>query len=262
MHRRWKDIDMAVSLRFTGNLERARRVDRELERVGLDALPIWQFPSPVYTFLQTCLPGLDRGMAGNMGYFNSGFGHYRAWKTCRGLGARHCLVVEDDVRFPRDLDALERGLASLPADYDIAMLDKIKCAHASDEDIASFLASPASRICDGWIRPWGGCGPRSFAAYMLSEKGMDALIARFESSVSVRPKYKLRVVDGFVSHNWLHADVNICLAHPNLAIQCPAELQDGNASRGYGETSRYADIQDDLVRFYHAIGVNPEDYST
>ena len=190
------------------------------------------------------------------GYFNSGFGHYRAWKTCFELGAEHCLVVEDDVRFIRDPSALDAGLASLPDDYDIALLDKIMCADADDTRIAKFCESPEARVCDGWIRPWKFDGmPRSFAAYMLSRKGMRALIARFESSISGSPRYRLRVVDGLLKGNRLHANVNLYLAHPNLAEQAISRSARPSTS-GDGHDS--ADGR--LARFYRAIGCPPEDY--
>lgn len=256
MHERWKGIDMAVSLRFTGSRDRAESLDRELARVGLDTLSIWQFPSPVYPFLRDRLPRLDGGMRGSRGFFNSGFGHYRAWKTCFELGAGHCLVVEDDVRFMRSLPALDAGLAALPGDYDIALLDKIMCADADADKIARFCAAPEARVCDGWIRPWKFDGaPRSFAAYMLSRKGMSALIARFESSVSARPRWRLRVVDALLRGNRLHADVNLYLAHPNLAEQSLVRTARPSTS-GSGHDSN----DGHLARFYRAIGCPPEDY--
>lgn len=253
MHERWKDIDMAVSLRFTGYPERAKRIDRELERVGLDTLPLWTFDTPADDLMLRQVRISKAGTpptAMRKRYFSVSMGHYACWKVCRGLGAEHCLIVEDDVAFPKDLNRLTAALAAVPADYDVALLDKMKSHGTAVDYVRSQLRD--RRVNDFWSRGWGEDGPRSTGAYLLSRRGLDLLINRWEDVLKLTPGRPFRVVDCLFGRNRLHAPFNLYVAHPNAAIQAPMEG---------GITVREFDEDNIFMQFYRDIGVDPEDYA-
>lgn len=170
----WSRFDRVFVQCFTGYaLERQAALDAELERVGLwMAERHWACPNP-----------FDDLLADRVGYYKpkavGGFqcvlGHYQIIKTAYERGFAHILVLEDDVRFLKDLDALGRAIESLPADYDVA---KLEWSRASNVD------QQQDEPKDGmWFRS-NGVVLYGAAATAYSRKGMATVIERIEALVS------------------------------------------------------------------------------
>lgn len=242
----WKKFDKVFTLAFTGLPDRARLLDAELERVGLKAERIWQFPTPYDRAIQSvvwCGGGMQC-----IPYFNSGMGHYRAVKTAYELGARTCLILEDDIRFLKDLNRLEETVDSTPEDWSVALLDVLK----ADKDPISIVQRSVlqDHVNPHWCRSWGN--PRSFGCYALTRPAMEWLIGRIENPVLHPGEIKLINVDLSLRQDRVAPGLNIYYAAPNAAIQVC--IGDGNFNSAKGNLNKYYD-------FYRAIGVKIEDYA-
>lgn len=208
----WSRFDFKAACLFTGYRHREEGLFRELERVGLgDAMPLWQFPCPMDRIFMRRIQG---GMRQRIGFFNSGMGHYRAIKTAYEMGAEHCLVIEDDVRFLKDMDLLAEIVSDIPAGYDVALLDMLKPMKTSIAELIG--ARSRNMVNKHWCRFWN---LRSFACYAMSRRAMAQWISLWEGAI--RTGGKLRIADQYLRGDRMK-DMKMCYAIPHAAIQAPA----------------------------------------
>ena len=242
----WDVFDKVFTLGFTGLPLRAELMDAELSRVGLAAERIWQFPTPYDRALQRtvrCKAGMQ-----SIPYFNSGMGHYRAVKTAYELGAETVFVVEDDIRFLKDLDRLARTVEAMPDGWGVCLFDVLK---ADKDDISTVRASVARDKANAfWNRSWGN--PRSFGCYAMTRTAMRWLIGRIEAPLSI-PGFPLINVDLNLRADRVDPGIDVYYAAPNAAIQVC--VGDGNFNSANGNLNKYYD-------FYRSIGVDIGNYGT
>ena len=212
----WDRFDRKVVLYFTGNKDtRVPGMERELARVGLDdADRQWQFPSP-----------LDKVLLKNMshesdveqrGYFNASMGHYRAIATAYHLGCSSVLVLEDDIRFLKDLSEMRKFVDSIPADYDVALLDLFAgwMKNTTPETLKVFREKRSVNEC------WASFDEmRSMGCYALSRKGMQKMLFAFEAVETARHIGKMRICDHFLDRKILGADTKMYFPVKNVAMQ-------------------------------------------
>lgn len=119
----WDRFDMVIVLAYTGYQDRIPPLRAELERVGLAgrAELFWSFPSPFDTRFANSIR--LHGTIRKPSQFNEVMNHYRAMKTALELGKEHVLILEDDVRFVRDMGLLAAHVGGLPEDYDVAKFE-------------------------------------------------------------------------------------------------------------------------------------------
>lgn len=208
----WSRFDFKAACLFTGYKNRECGLFNELDRVGIDSVNrLWQFPTPFDSILKRATKG-KLSMHG--GFFNSGMGHYRAIKTAYELGAEHSLIMEDDIRFLKDVDLVREIVEDLPDDYDIALLDTFKAQKMSFDEWRSNAMN--RKVSKHWCR---FNNMRSFACYAMSRKGMERWISQWEGAF--KPGGFLRVADQYLKHECLGADMNMYHAVRNVCIQAP-----------------------------------------
>lgn len=233
----WDRFDFrAVSL-FSGHKERMQTVKAEFDRVGLEVTPFWGCRTEYDAVIERNIR--HSRMVGNGAYLNITLKHLQMVKTAYELGSEHALFFEDDIRFLKDTDLLERIVVSLPADYDVALFDWVHRNKATDEDYGAITGA----VQDGrlWV-PFKDLS--SCAFYALSRKGMERYA--MELQFPAYGMYKLKICD---QHWW---DI----------------LQDG-ALKGYcavpcagvqgvpGGVSPY----DDMWKRYNRSGITRERYA-
>jgi len=213
---RWGDrFDMTISLCFTGNRDRVPSLDTELERVGLRVgLRMWNVPSPHEKLVVDALPRINPWMSWNAGFRNSGFGHYRAAKTALELGVERCLIVEDDIRFLRDLDALAETVDAAPDAADVWLFDLLK---RGSEDSAAIREHLERNARGRWTTPTDN--PCSMACYGLSRKGMRFIVGCFENAFAGR--CRLGIADHYFWKRWHGGEIQFACAWPLACIQVP-----------------------------------------
>lgn len=241
----WDRFDGKTVLYFTGNKgTRVPMMEKELARVGLDdAVRQWQFPTPLDNVVRSNVQhsnGVKRD-----GYFNCSMGHYRAIATAYYRGLDHALFIEDDIRFLKDVDAIEQAVNDLPDDYDLAMLDWfcIKKKDGSGIGIAKRYRDER-RVNRHWSEfdkfYSAGC-------YALSRKGMERIMLAIELSATDKKIGMFRIIDHYMDRNVIGAESRLYFASTNIAIQ--RQIGASNSS-GY-----------DIAGKYRSLGIRLEDYA-
>lgn len=207
----WDRFDYVACVCFTGYKDRQEGLSQELARIGLleRAHFFWDFPNP-YTGLlakHSCRDLYHQQM------FPIGHNNYRAIKTAYELGYSSILVLEDDVRFLRDLSLLAKTIRALPDGYEIAMLDKnFPPSIWREHQIANPKAATEEAKTITWQRfrkfHSSGC-------YALSREGMGKFIRAYERDSA---HHRLKNNDQYFNHH-VFARNKMFAAYPNVAIQ-------------------------------------------
>ena len=220
---------------YTGNPRRHESLMAELRRVGLTAEVVWGFPTEYKQFMLSKIPHI-RNLDVHPGSWGATLCHYAAIKIAYERGQDNVLIVEDDCRFLRDIDAVHRRLLAAPEGWDILMLD-----HFDDKPVE--VGSPGA--VDGWAQVKS---TRSVACYVLRRKAMERLIDMYESPVSGKyPNPMMRAADNWIEDFLLGRDVSVYVAVPNIAVQ-----QDCGDSSNFGDT---------VKRIYAGLGVDRSLYA-
>ncbi len=247
----WREkFDMTISLCYVGNRARVPGLDEEFERVGLPVdLRMWNVPSPHEDLVVRALARVVAAMRRSVGFRNSGFGHYRALKTAYELGVKRVLVIEDDVRFLKDLDALSNIVSNAP-DVGVVLFDLLRAGRDSIDMIRGQLDAT---VKNGWSIPTDR--PCSFACYGMDRPSMARFVELVEAAVAGR--YPLYIVDHYIhAPHWSPAlDPPIHVAWPLAAIQKSFTESPSNTNAVFhggsadGQYSWYRELGVDLDRY-------------
>lgn len=167
-------FDYIACICFTGYLERQKSIVEEFKRIGiLERVNFfWDFPSPYITKLSSivCKSRYHQKM------FPIGYNNYRAIKTSFELGYNSILVMEDDIRFLKDVTWIGKAIRELPYDYEIAMLDKNFPTREFTEYICTHKRIEETRNIE-----WKNFSCfHSSGCYSLSRRGMEKFIRAYE----------------------------------------------------------------------------------
>lgn len=206
----WNKFDYKGVVAFTGYKDRVASLTKELERVGMQGYHIhWDFPTPYKDVLGQVIPMTRFNRARRC--FHIGFNNYKAIATAYYLGAKRCLIMEDDIRFLKDLRGVADTLESLPEDFDVAMLDSNKPCTMTEYEYLDIFKHKEN---EHWSRFEN---MRSTGCYAMSEKGMAAYLSAFERPL--RGQGELRNPDAYLNKAYLGEDKKMYVANPPLAIQ-------------------------------------------
>lgn len=179
MDKMWSDVfDRVVMIRYTDYADRDAALLPELERVGLADIDVrWTFPSPFTVRLGNSLR-FREGLSNLDETIN---GMYRELKVSLELGVSRLLVLEDDIRFLKDLDMLAGSLRAIPDDFIDAKFSWIR---RGGETTASMLRERAAREGRLWV-PTTGVSTRDTGAIAYSRRGMEWMVQCYESSLEL-----------------------------------------------------------------------------
>ena len=202
-------FDHVYCIHFTGNPGRLPALTAEFERVGLLQSGIFDFvynsPDPWEAKIVSACPVASRERVSNAAFVNLGLCTARILREALYRGFSRILILEDDIRFLKDLARLERTFAATPDGFDIVQYDKFTPLDLSAEDYRTMVAG--RRINDFFFD--GGTDMLfSGACFALTPKGMNALLDALESD-GPRP------VDGLFGT----ACVRRAVADRNAAVQ-------------------------------------------
>ena len=241
----WNRFDYKIVLLYTGYQNRYTTIRRELERVGLDDVePRWDCPSPLKNVIRN---GIETDkMNKNIGRMSCTLAHYLAIKTAFCLGKESVLIIEDDIRFRKNIREIEEVVESLPDDFDYAQLEYLKPYHTSISDFNAMLNGKFGKANEHWVRfdnlTGGGC-------YALSRKGMEFMINSIEKSLSSKTA-PLKMNDFYVSQ--AHELIKYC-AVPSIAAQGCLGLSNSHVD-GFWEVNEQVGIH---FEDYNMVGTKP-----
>lgn len=210
----WDRFERKTLLTFTGYMDRAKGVMQELDRIGMRDVNVqWQFPNPFDGVLIRHLNHIRH--LDIAGYMNCTMAHYNAIKTAYHLGLKNILVMEDDIRFMEDLDAIDSTVSSLPDDFDVAMFDLIPVFLKRGEPERVKSLKESARINERWFE---FDILRSMGCYAMSRRGMERYIWLNEAAVTQPKIGKLRICDHFLDRRYMPG-LKLYAAVDNACIQ-------------------------------------------
>jgi capsular polysaccharide export protein len=202
---------------FTGYQDRIAELIPELKRVGLYQRVHfhWDFPSVFRDVLYSHTNKTP--FCAKDGCFNMMVSHYNVIKTAYELNKKNILVMEDDIRFLRDLLLMEEMLMNIPPDYDMLLLDRSK---PGDIDLQAYKDSTVNNGNGYWRRFEYGS---STGCYAMSRKGMKRYIDIIENIV--KENRKLANPDAYFQvkrwgEEYWDSSYNRYFAYPSIAVQC------------------------------------------
>ena len=203
---------------YVGYQDRVKNLIPELKRVG--NFPrvefSWDFPNRFFEKLKSQLPlGAHQGK-----HFGCGFNHYRVIKSAYMLGKESIFIMEDDVRFLKDVGKIAAILASLPCprDYDMIMLDKNWPKEMTAEE---FEAYKKARTVSPYLMTFDKLF--SSGCYALSREGMRKWIAAYEDG-AFNPRKKFLANDQYFTRESLGTNAKLYCTNPNFAVQIPVGI--------------------------------------
>ena len=225
----WDRFGRKTLLAFTGYQDRVPGILKEIERVGLKDVNVqWQFPNP---FESVLLSHLRHEKCMHAGFMNATMGHYAAIKTAYHLGMDSCLVVEDDIRFLKDVDAVHAAVESLPDDFDVALFDMILLG-LGEKELADYLSAKVDRKANEMWAAYDSL--HSQGCYAMSRRAMARYIWLNEAAVTEPRIGKLRVGDHFLSRKYMGNDMKLYFSVGHVAIQRVMGKNNTNATDIYG----------------------------
>ena len=225
---------------FTGTADRVQCMLNELKRIGARGTVHWSFPNPFDKVLLKQFKH-SKMFDDNIGFFNASRNHYRIIKTAYELGREWVWVCEDDCRFMKDVQAVQKAMSMYPDDADVLLFDGIPASKHDADLIAKFKATTK----DGWMLV---SSMRSAACYALNKKAMKQIIWLYESVVNKKVhNATARLCDQWFEDKML-AGCKMYMACPNIAVQ---QTIDGSHNTGSGWR----------LRGYEMLGINIEDYA-
>jgi len=205
----WDQFDAVAVISSTDYAHRKESLRAELARVGLlDRVEwFWDFDNPFMVRLANNLRLANDIFS--IGGFRLNMNQYRAIKTLLELGCRHALVLEDDVRFLKDVGALADGLRSMPQDYDMAKLEWV--GYRGKGTFVPDISGP-------WC-PLSGFDTRFSAAIAYSDVGMRWRVSRLEACADYSRLFE--AMHGFSAYDTSHGTggIHAYVATPLLAVQ-------------------------------------------
>ena len=180
----WDRFDFkAVSL-FSRYPDRANLMHREFDRVGLsDVLDVWSAPSPYTHLIEGRFPCTR--MVHGVG-LSITLKHQQMVRLAYDSGAQNGLFMEDDIRFLNDQDLLSRIVNSIPRDADLALLDWLHRAKATQAEYDAILNQKKDSLF--WVK---FNDLRSAGCYFLSRRGMERYLDLLESPADQKGKLRL-----------------------------------------------------------------------
>lgn len=128
----WKNkFDRIYCLSYLPYKERRKTIEPELERTGILSSGIFSyhytFETPVDDILlKSDMFPFDRNNSRfKKNTLNLALGHYSIMKEALGLDLKRILILEDDIRFLKDIREMNLIIENLPEDMDITLFDKI-----------------------------------------------------------------------------------------------------------------------------------------
>lgn len=140
MNDMWNRFARRVVITCGATKARLPQLRNELNRVGMtDYETYWSITPAYHDRLKRMLASYGNGEYSRepIALFNNALAHYYVVKSTIDMGLDNVLIMEDDVRWLKDLETLAAGVASLPEDYQVASFDVVKvkfdpCEHRED----------------------------------------------------------------------------------------------------------------------------------
>lgn len=183
--------------------DRDKTLIPELSRIG-----IWQTNKVqiIYNPINNLNYKLSKNFSkyiGKLVPFDQAMNHYTLINRCQQFGEDHILIIENDVRFLKDINIIYNLLVNMPDDYDIMIFDHCFPYEKYDEidyNSTKYIRFESDDIKDSW----------SSSLYALSNKGMKAIVDYHVNFDLVPPDY---VFIKALDVTKYYSEVNYCIQY-------------------------------------------------
>lgn len=206
-----RHFDRAYCFHFVKDAARLPGLTEEFRRVGLLDGGVFRwvttYPNPwEKRLIEACPKTWPRGANKTaVGFLNLGMASMRTLREALADGCERVLFLEDDIRFLRDLDAVDEAIADIPDGFDIVQFDKFCPANMTREQYAEKVAARSVNAhyfdAAGTLYTSGGC-------FMATRRGMENILRAFE-------EWRPGPMDGYLNMN----GNRVAVAKRNLAVQ-------------------------------------------
>ena len=211
LKRLWDRFSLKILLCCTAYKDRFKSIEPELKRVGItNYLVQWDISSSPLKDILHRIIRTDGFLRRRKGSFSCCLNHYKAIKTAYELGHPSVLILEDDIRFRKNLQFIMEVLQGLPLDYDYVQFENLKPSVMSEEE---YFSLKDNNIVNKYWRRFsnltgGGC-------YALSRKAMGIMLGLIEHSM-IYGHPPLKINDLYVGQI---KGINKYFCYPNVAVQ-------------------------------------------
>ena len=204
-------FDRAYCFHFVKDAARLPGITEEFRRVGLLDSGVFRwvttYPNPWERRLIEAMPRVWPKGANKtaVGFLNLGMASMRTLREAIEDGCKRVLFLEDDIRFLRDLGAVEDALCAIPDGFDVVQFDKFESAETTRDQYAAKIAAQSVNAhyfdAAGTLYTSGGC-------FMATRRGMENILRAFE-------EWRPGPMDGYLTMN----GNRVAVAKRNLAVQ-------------------------------------------
>ena len=221
-------FDGVFCLKYAGAMEKARRLDRELQAVGVTRhFDILNSKTPLNSFALRNRPKRENAIGD--GTLDSTLGHMRMICSAYQMGCESALFCEDDIGFLRGGEEDYLPVNTLPDGFGVALFDYAPwdclVIEGKDEKLAleavKLWKSELSKVNEDWFVAKKA---RLLSCYALDRRGMEAFIHCYDQAFNGRLTFRL--CDHWLHRSFLGLDIHIC-SKP-LAVQMPLTQSNTN----------------------------------
>lgn len=207
-----KHFDRIWCISYTGFPERYAEIESELGRVGIldSGIFNWQrtIPSIFNDILYDATKKRGLNDCRSKSSLSCLLGHYSCVKASLGLGDRRVLILEDDVRFLKDIDTISRRLDDVPGDSDIVLFDWFATYTGNyAQDSHEYERMKSDRVNGSYSRYNHLFGA---SCYMLSSRSMEAIVRLIERKFAPIDHYTSHLLDGCGLNRYFCVDQIAC----------------------------------------------------
>ena len=174
-----KYFDRIICLSLADNIDKRNDAYADFKRVGIIDSGIFEWKITVKNHFYSLIwsnPSFRTEKFWNdgkhYGNLNCTLGHYEIYLYIKALDYQRVLILEDDCRFLKDINEIEKILDNLP-DYDICLFDKYLCA----DPLLMNNAIENNKINDDYF-DYSSCKLWSTACYAINRKFIEYAITR------------------------------------------------------------------------------------
>ena len=188
---KWNEIfDSIWGISFTGYPERRKSLETEFNRIGIldSGIFNWRFTYPSIfdnILFDVTKKQLRHNNCKNVPSMSCSLGHYCCIKTAYELGHEFILVMEDDIRFLKDIGKISKIMENIPPCADIVNFDALPSDirwNSQNFQIASDSGSYNEFFFRYEMLMGGSC-------YALSRNAMKRICQRYEQMLAPADHY-------------------------------------------------------------------------
>ena len=235
-----KYFDRIYCLHFIPFIERKQLMDFQLDRVGILHSSIFEYHYEYGTYSDKIYDNYVREHSiGKMKEISDGrvvsiiFNHYNAIREAYSRGCKRILILENDVRFLKNLNQIEQILEHRPKDANLILYDKF---------IFDYKMAQQFKSVNDYFSTWQDLS--SASCYQLDRKGMKKIIQKEEKF--------LVCIDWYFYYKELEG-LNYYCSTKNMAVQ--GFFRKNNMQWDQEKTDSFG-----LSKYYKYLNINFDDY--